>query len=197
MRVIYLYNYGGDDMTETNYEQVIGANIRKERKAKGWSQTELGNQCGIGNTVISAYENGKKIPGLNTIVRIANGLGVSLDRLCFGDESEVFINTAPDEGRIVTNCIVKLLELGCIRYHSNLYDEQIDGLYERGGCILLLEKYEDQIERLCIDLNRFKEKKNTYSNPEEYREMIVSSVATEINEMKEIEEMEKATPKRK
>ena len=30
-------------MSEQNYEHVIGMNIKKERKAKGLSQTELGN----------------------------------------------------------------------------------------------------------------------------------------------------------
>lgn len=179
-------------MGEINYEQVIGLNIRKERIAKNWSQTELGNRCQIANTVISAYENGKKIPGLNTVVRIARELGISIDRLCYGDESEAFINSAPNKGRKIVNCFYTLWNLGVINYYENMM--QGYGFIEAStdyprGIYIYLKEYGEQIKRLIISLNEFSQKRNTFAEPDKYLEMLLSSISTEINEL--IEEHER------
>lgn len=58
---------------------LIGKNIRSARKNKNWAQTDLARATGMANTVISAYERGKKTPGLETLAIIANALEVSLD----------------------------------------------------------------------------------------------------------------------
>ena len=178
-------------MSEQNYEHVIGMNIKKERKAKGLSQTELGNRCQIAHTVISSYENGKKNPGLDSVVRIASGLGVSIDQLCYGDETESFINKAPNEGRKIVNCIYTLWEMDLIYYYEKKYegcdyllnDRKAEGVY------LVIKKYDDPIKRLIKSLDEFNRKKETFSDPEIYLESILSSVSNEIN--KQIEEEKK------
>lgn len=172
-------------MSEINYEENIGINIKKERLAKGWSQNKLGNECGIANTVISAYENGRKKPGLNTIAIIAQKLGVSIDRLCYGDENEAFINSVPDEGRKIVNCIYTLWEMQVIYYyenyiHSMLPYEVLDDK-EKNGVFLRIRKYSLQIKRLIISLNDFIQKKETFPDPDLHLESILSSVANEIN----------------
>ena len=180
-------------MANINYEDVIGLNIRKARTAKGWSQNELASHCGVANTVISAYENNGKTPGLSTIVKIAINLGVSIDQLCFGDESESFITATPDEGRKVVNCIYALWELDVIRYYENFsiggscYGDGND----RNGLYLLIPEYGEQIKRLINSLNEFKQKKDTFPNPEMYLENILSSVSKEINLLIEKKKAEK------
>ncbi len=171
-------------MGEINYEQVIGLNIRKERVAKNWSQTELGNRCQIANTVISAYENGKKIPGLNTVVRIARELGISIDRLCYGDESEAFINSAPNKGRKIVNCFYTLWKFGLIDYYESPFSGYDYGEEREDhpiGIYIYLKEYGEQIKRLIISLNEFSQKRNTFAEPDKYLEMLLSSIATEIN----------------
>lgn len=183
-------------MSEINYEQIIGENIKSERIAKGLSQTELGNRCQIANTVISAYENGKKIPGLNTIARIARGLDVSIDQLCYGDESESFINSAPDDGRKIVNCIYVLWGMGVIYYYENFQyggmpvDMGMSG--KPNGMFLGIKEYSVPIRRLINSLNEFGQKMDTFSDPETYLESILSSVANEINsEIEKEKEREK------
>ena len=51
-----------------NIEITIGRNIREARKNKQWSQSNLSAATGISNTTISAYETGKKEPGLVTLL---------------------------------------------------------------------------------------------------------------------------------
>ena len=49
------------------------------------------------------------------------------------------------------------------------------------GVYLYLRKYETPIKRFINSLNEFSNNKDTYPNPEQYLEMLKSSVATEIN----------------
>ena len=88
----------------------IGRNIYLVRKEKALSQQTLASKCEISNTTLSLYENGKKTPNLYTIAKIARNLGVSIDRLYYGDENMMFINTAPNDGRKIVNAIYLLWE---------------------------------------------------------------------------------------
>ena len=56
-------------------------NLRKLRKAKRVSQTELADYLGISQRTISHYENGTAEPSLSCLWQIADYLNVSLDDL--------------------------------------------------------------------------------------------------------------------
>lgn len=59
----------------------IGEQIRKYRKEAGLSQKELGEKLGVTQQHIAQYENGKRIPKLETINNIAGALGIGVRRL--------------------------------------------------------------------------------------------------------------------
>ena len=59
----------------------IGARIRAERKAKNLSQADLERQCGLPRCRISWLEHGKAVPTLETLEKIADGLGIPVYRL--------------------------------------------------------------------------------------------------------------------
>ena len=59
----------------------MGKQVRKYRKKKGWNQSDLADAVKMSNTTISHIEVGKGKPELNTVVRIANALDVTLDML--------------------------------------------------------------------------------------------------------------------
>ena len=83
--------------------------------------------CEISNSTLSAYENSKKIPNLITIAKIAKALGVSIERLYYGDENISFVNSVPDEGRKIVNCVYVLWDLKVISYYENLMSHGIWG----------------------------------------------------------------------
>lgn len=58
--------------------RAIGSNIRMVRNAMGISQTELANRVGSDKSAISRYENGTQRPSLETLMRVADALGVDL-----------------------------------------------------------------------------------------------------------------------
>lgn len=59
----------------------IGTNIRKIRKSKKMSQSELGKLLGVSQAMVAQYENGTRIPKKETIRRIAYALEVYIGRI--------------------------------------------------------------------------------------------------------------------
>ena len=168
-----------------NYEENIGINIRTVRLEKGLSQEALASECGFSNTTLSAYENGRKTPNLKTIAKIAKQLNVSIERLYYGDENIAFITAAPDEGKKIVNSIYYLWKEDIISYYDNYISSTNFQDYcqdrEPKGAYLQLYKFRNPIKRLILALNEFQHNKDTYPDQEKYLELILASVATEIN----------------
>jgi len=65
-------------------EQAVGERLRSAREERGLTQTELGRLVGIDQAIISKMERGKHTPRLDTLRRIADGLGFSVPGLLSG-----------------------------------------------------------------------------------------------------------------
>lgn len=64
--------------------ETLGARIRRLRRAKKWSQDELGAKTGVRGQSIYRYEKGRQMPGAEALIRIADALEVSIDELVRG-----------------------------------------------------------------------------------------------------------------
>ena len=81
----------------------VGERIRAARKAKGLTQKQLGEACGIAEPTIRRYELGKLNPKYETLKKIAKPLGVEAHQLLpdkeFGNffeaEKKLFYPTPP------------------------------------------------------------------------------------------------------
>lgn len=71
----------------------IGEQIRKYRKEIGLSQKELGKRLGVSQQHIAQYENGKRVPKIETINNIAGALGISVKVLYPEFSREEWIQT--------------------------------------------------------------------------------------------------------
>ena len=56
----------------------VGANIRKLRKTKGWSQEKLALEANLHRAYIGQIERGEKNIGLKNLEKIAKTLGIKL-----------------------------------------------------------------------------------------------------------------------
>lgn len=178
-----------------DYEELIGDNIRDVRKQRKLSQQQLAEKCGVTNTVISAYENKKKIPSLVTIGGIAQALGVGIDRLYFGDENASFIISAPDEGRKIVNALYLLWSEGMLYFYEDSVTRSTTIMDDtRYHSHLGITKHMNPVKRLINGLEDFGKQKDTYPDPNAFLEMLLSSVAMEIN--KEIEKEKEAEQQR-
>ena len=59
----------------------LGHRIRAIRKAKGWTQEELGAKADISYKFIGEIERGQQNPSFDVLVKIANGFGIELSEL--------------------------------------------------------------------------------------------------------------------
>lgn len=66
---------------ETNENKAFGKRVAELRRNAGYSQEKFAFKCGLDRTYIGVVERGEKSPTLNTIVKIANALGISKSEL--------------------------------------------------------------------------------------------------------------------
>ena len=72
--------------------KVIGImKLRELRKARGMSMKELGEALGCSESTISLYENGKREPSFETLLKMGELFGVTVDYL-LGNESDPAAN---------------------------------------------------------------------------------------------------------
>lgn len=61
--------------------------LRELRKEKGISLKELGAEMGVAESTMSLYENGKRQPDYETLLKLAEYFGVSVDYLLRGNDN--------------------------------------------------------------------------------------------------------------
>ena len=150
--------------------ELIGRHIREARKKKGWTQQRLSDATGVTTSAISAYENGLKTPSLDTLDRFARALESTLDLLCYGNESEAFIERAGSSGRIVANCI------------NELWSHHVLASFEDSTPYMRILCYEPQIRRLINSLDDFRDRERLLPDPKDYLEQLLESTARDIDE---------------
>lgn len=64
----------------------FGANVLAARRRAGRSQEELAALCGLHRTSIGLVENGRRLPRVNTLMKLAGALGVEAEALLRGIE---------------------------------------------------------------------------------------------------------------
>jgi transcriptional regulator with XRE-family HTH domain len=57
----------------------FGENLRRLRKGAGISQEELGLRSSLHRTEIGLLERGARVPRIDTLIKIASGLGIRID----------------------------------------------------------------------------------------------------------------------
>ena len=65
-----------------NFHQNLGLNIKKKRKELGISQQELADRTNLSLNFIGKIEVAFSKPSLDTVIDIAEALGVTVSELC-------------------------------------------------------------------------------------------------------------------
>lgn len=68
-------------MTKDALKKLIGENIVKIRREKGWNQSRLAKECGKDRQAIEKIENGKVNPTVYTLYEISKALDVKISHL--------------------------------------------------------------------------------------------------------------------
>jgi len=69
-----------------NFKELFGMRLRALRVGAGFSQEELAHRAGLDRTYVSSCERGRRNLSLESIVTLANALGVKPSELLVGVE---------------------------------------------------------------------------------------------------------------
>ncbi len=112
---------------------LLGKRISEVRKQQGLSQEELARLADVSSQYISMVETGKKKASLQTVVSIADSLGITVDELLVGNQMNDPVEYLTDidmllfdctryEKRVLYETMVTLKE--SLRTNSELKDEE-------------------------------------------------------------------------
>jgi len=98
----------------------LGKNIKSLRTEKGWTQKELSEKLGVTIKTISYFELGERQPSRETLIKLAEIFGISVDRL-LGNENETIRDSD------LTRDIKKILvEIGAFQENATITQEEYD-----------------------------------------------------------------------
>lgn len=94
--------------------------LRELRKNCGLTMKELGAEIGVAESTISQYETGKRQPDYETLLKLGEFFGVSVDYLLTGDENK---KAPTQEGeRIVSDDDIKFALFGTREIDDDVLD---------------------------------------------------------------------------
>lgn len=159
----------------------VGANIKKYRESQHKTQQQIAEAVNIQTSQLSAYENGKRTPNIDTLARIAKALEVSIDELYYGGSSSSQPGALLSEGHLIARAMSDLYNNGVLgRVVCGAETHDAYGETFRFNCITISGhlKAVDRLLKLLADL---KNNRDTYSDPENRLNEICESVAKEID----------------
>ncbi len=66
-----------DEVAPVDVAERLAENLARRRQAAGLSQEELAARASVNRSVVSLIESRKRMPRVDTLVKLAGGLGVS------------------------------------------------------------------------------------------------------------------------
>lgn len=96
--------------------------LRELRKKSGITMKELGAEIGVAESTISQYETGKRQPDYETLLKLGEFFGVSVDYLLTGEEAKK-APSGVDERSVSDDAIKFALFGGGGEITDEMYDE--------------------------------------------------------------------------
>lgn len=119
---------------------IIGNNIAKYRKKKGYTQKQLGELLDINYKTISKWENGNVGPDITILPNLADVLGVSIEEILIGVKKKNKKRTIRIFISIVIACLFMVILysaiIGCLNSYKVYEFESDNEDYYFGGYIL-------------------------------------------------------------
>jgi transcriptional regulator with XRE-family HTH domain len=89
------------DETTATLARTIGARVRRQRQARGWTLDELAGAAGVSRRMVVNVEQGASNPSVGTLLRISDALGVGLPVLVEPPSTDPVRITRRDEGAVL------------------------------------------------------------------------------------------------
>lgn len=119
---MYTIIVGGENM---DYKR-LGERIREERLKRNLTQAQLAEEVDISDTYMGAIERGERSLTLDTLVRLVNRLGVTVDYLLIDSVTNNDENVVNQFRQIIDNQPAerKQMALGVLRVIFSYFDKE-------------------------------------------------------------------------
>ncbi|MBL0378137.1 MAG: helix-turn-helix transcriptional regulator [Desulfofustis sp. PB-SRB1] len=81
MEIVMYIGCMAQQTTQRENRETLGGRLARLRKEQGLTQIELGAKTDLSQVLISDYERGRLQPSPDTLIKMANALGVATDEL--------------------------------------------------------------------------------------------------------------------
>jgi transcriptional regulator with XRE-family HTH domain len=89
---------GFGDASIEQVPEALGRRVRAARSARGWTLDQLAEHSGVSRRMIVNVESGSSSPSITTLLRLANGLGLTLaDLVSDTDQPDTVTVTGPQD----------------------------------------------------------------------------------------------------
>jgi transcriptional regulator with XRE-family HTH domain len=104
-------------MARRSFGSRLGARLRAQREALGYTQAKLAEKAGVTPNYIGVLEHGAKLPSIDTLVKLAKALEMSPAQL-FGDmmpedqwldDVKAVASTVPESRREMALAVLKTI----------------------------------------------------------------------------------------
>ena len=85
------------EFSKYQLQQIIGQNIKRIRLESGMSQEYLAEKVGLSSGHIVQVEGGFKCLSIESLIKIADALGISIDALVYGETRKASIESIVKE----------------------------------------------------------------------------------------------------
>lgn len=102
---------------------ILGERIKTERLKRGMSQQQLGDMLGVTKVSICGYENGTRVPSLETFIELVKILDVTPDYLLGRDVSVVSENDEPYNVYLAKKDL-EIIEV--LKNHPDIYNKLLE-----------------------------------------------------------------------
>jgi len=102
----------------------LGKTIKRLRLEKGWTQEDVARMLGVTSKAVSFYELDKRKPSSESLIRIAEVFGVTLDELVKGDVKERDQKTPSHENDLARDMKKILIDIGVVKEDTTIAEEE-------------------------------------------------------------------------
>nr|WP_175558388.1 helix-turn-helix transcriptional regulator [Tessaracoccus bendigoensis] len=89
------------DVDAATLARAIGARVKQERSARGWTLDQLAQSAGVSRRMVVNVEQGSVNPSVGTLLRLSDSLGVGLPALVEPPASKAAKVTRSDAGAVL------------------------------------------------------------------------------------------------
>ncbi|AOP34543.1 MULTISPECIES: helix-turn-helix domain-containing protein [Leptospira] len=124
---------GKDLPSSEHITEVVKENLKLIRHTKGFSLDKLASRCGVSRAMLSQIEQGKSVPTISVLWKIANGLNVPFSELLKEKGTEGIIVMKAENTKVLFSSSKVFSSRALFPYNGNRKTEFYELILKPGG----------------------------------------------------------------